>query len=63
MDGKALPLREVTLRGADIRFVVDMGDGKSATFTGRVDGTTMRATPGKGTSGPESDKGWQATRA
>jgi len=62
MDGKALSLR-VTLRGADIRFVVDMGDGRSSTFTGRVDGNTMRATPGQGTSGPESGKGWQATRA
>ena len=63
MDGKALSLREVTLRGADIRFVVDMGDGRSSTFTGRVDGNMMRATPGQGTSGPESGKGWQATRA
>ena len=63
VDGKATPLREVTLRGADIRFVVDLGDGRSSTFTGRVEGNTIRATPGQGTSGPESDKGWQATRA
>jgi precorrin-6B methylase 2 len=59
VNGRSTPLREAKLRGADISFVVDLGDGKTTTFTGRVDGNTIKATEAQG----GGAKDWQATKA
>jgi hypothetical protein len=59
VNGRSTPLREAKLRGADISFVVDLGDGKTTTFTGRVDGNTIKATEATG----GGAKDWQATKA
>jgi SAM-dependent methyltransferase len=56
--GRATPIRDAKLRGAEISFVVDGGEGKTTTFTGRVDGNSMKATDGQG-----GAKDWQATKA
>jgi SAM-dependent methyltransferase len=62
LNGRDVPIRDAHLRGEEIRFVVDLGEGRATTFTGKVDGTTMRASPGAGGHG-ESAKDWQATKA
>jgi SAM-dependent methyltransferase len=56
--GRTTPILDAKLRGADISFTVDLGEGKTTTFTGRVDGNSMKATDGAG-----GAKDWQATKA
>jgi hypothetical protein len=56
--GRSAPIRDAKLHGAEISFVVDFGEGKTTTFTGRVDGKSMKAMEAQG-----SVKGWQATKA
>ncbi len=56
--GRSAPIRDAKLRGAEVSFVVDLGEGTTTTFTGRVDGNTMKATDGQG-----GAKDWQATKA
>ncbi len=54
--GRTTPILDAKLRGADISFTVDLGEGKTTTFTGQVDGNTIKATGG-------GAKDWQATKA
>ena len=54
--GRTTPILDAKLRGADISFTVDLGEGKTTTFTGRVDGNSIKSTGG-------GAKGWQATKA
>ncbi len=56
VNGRSTPLRDAKLHGADISFVVDLDEGKTTTFTGQVDGNTIKATGG-------GAKDWQATKA
>jgi SAM-dependent methyltransferase len=62
-DGKAAPIRDGRLRGEEITFTLDMGEGRTTTFTGKVSGNTIQAAPAGagGQGGPAKD--WQATRA
>jgi hypothetical protein len=52
--GRSVPIKDAKLRGKDISFTVDLGEGKTTTFTGQVDGNTIKAQGGKE---------WQATKA
>jgi Methyltransferase domain len=62
VSGRAVPLRDARLRGADISFVIDTSDGHATTYTGRVDGGTMRATEAGAADASGKAKDWQATR-
>jgi SAM-dependent methyltransferase len=62
LNGRDVPIRDARLRGEEITFVVDLGEGRATTFTGKVEGTTMKAAPVQGGQG-ESAKDWQATKA
>jgi SAM-dependent methyltransferase len=55
VDGKAAPIRDGRLKGEEITFTLD-----STTFTGKVEGNTIKAAPAPG-GGSASD--WQATKA
>ena len=63
VNGKAAPIRDAQLKGAEISFVVDLGQGKSTTFTGKVDGNTIKAAPAQGGAQGGAAKDWQATKA
>jgi SAM-dependent methyltransferase len=59
-DGERRPLREATLRGSDIDFVIDVG-GRATRFRGTVTGNTMQ--PREGSFGFEPvATGWSANR-
>lgn len=62
VNGRAVPLRDARLRGADISFVIDAGEGRATTFTGRVDGGSMRASEAGASDASGRAKDWQATR-
>ena len=59
VNGKPAPVRDARLKGDEITFVVDLGEGKATTFTGKVDGNSIKAAPVQGGTGPD----WQATKA
>ncbi len=52
-DGTTLPLRNATLRGAEIRFTLASPDGTPQEYAGRVEGDTIESL---------EDDGWQARR-
>lgn len=53
VNGSTVPVQEASLSGADIRFVIDTGNGESRAFVGRVDGNTIV---------PGDDADWTAVR-
>jgi SAM-dependent methyltransferase len=61
-DGRSVPIRDARLRGDEIAFTVDLGEGRATTFTGKVDGNTIKAAPAQGGQGGTA-KEWQATKA
>jgi SAM-dependent methyltransferase len=59
--GRSVPVRDARLKGEEITFTLDMGEGRTTTFTGKVSGNSMQAAPGAGGQGGAKD--WQATKA
>ncbi len=62
-NGRATPIRDARLKGDEISFVVDLGEGRATTFTGKVDGNAMRAAPAQAGGEGVTAKDWQATKA
>jgi hypothetical protein len=60
--GKSVPVRDARLKGEEITFTLDMGEGRTTTFTGKVSGNSMQAAPAQG-GGQGAAKDWQATKA
>jgi SAM-dependent methyltransferase len=62
IDGKSAPVRDGHLKGEEITFTLDTGEGRSITFTGKVDGNTIKGVPTQGGQGGAAGD-WQATKA
>jgi hypothetical protein len=62
VDGKAVPIRDAHLKGEEITFTLDTGEGRSITFTGKVDGNAIKGAPPQGGQGGMAGD-WQATKA
>jgi hypothetical protein len=62
-NGRSMALRDGRLHGSDISFVLDMGEGRTTTFTGRVEGGAMRAVQPQGGGQGDVAKDWQATKS
>lgn len=62
VNGRAAQIRDGRLKGDEITFVVDLAEGQATTFTGKVDGNTIKAAPAQTGQG-QSPKDWQATKA
>ena len=62
MGDRTVLLRETSLRGDEIRFVVEFEDGKPRQFRGRVVGNKIEAIP-EGGAAPAPAGAWQASRA
>jgi hypothetical protein len=58
---RTVPLRETTLRGDEIRFVVELEEGKPELFRGRVNGDKIESLPVEAGS-PASVGEWRAGR-
>jgi precorrin-6B methylase 2 len=62
LNGRDVPIRDARLRGEEITFVVDLGEGRATTFSGKVEGNAMKAAPAPGGQG-QTVKDWEATKA
>jgi SAM-dependent methyltransferase len=60
LNGRDVPIRDARLRGDEITFVVDLGEGRATTFTGKVEGNSMKASPAPSGQGASD---WQAAKA
>jgi hypothetical protein len=57
---RTVPLRETNLRGDEIRFVIELEEGKPELFRGRVNGDKIEALPAE--AGTPSVAEWRAAR-
>ena len=55
-------LRETSLRGDEIRFVVELQSGERRAFRGRVNGNRIEALPAAGAGAAEPAASWKASR-
>jgi SAM-dependent methyltransferase len=58
---RTVPLRETNLRGDEIRFVIELDDGKPELFRGRVNGDKIERLPAE-TGSPANEAEWRAAR-
>lgn len=58
VDGRWRTLEDIRLRGPDLSFAIDLGEGRARRYAARVDGNAMRAREAQGTV-----TGWSAERA
>jgi len=61
IDGKSVPIQDGKLRGDRISFTIDEGSGEPKTFSGRVEGDSIK--PVTSRDGSAAATGWQAIRA
>jgi hypothetical protein len=60
---RTVPLRETNLRGDEIRFVIELDEGKPETFRGRVNGDKIEPLPIEaGDAAPRATGEWRAAR-
>jgi SAM-dependent methyltransferase len=60
---RTLLLRETSLRGDEIRFTIEVEDGKPEVFRGRVNGDKIEALPVEGAAAARPGGEWRASRA